>query len=489
MRLRVLAAACLVTLAGCDSNPAQPTCTFTLSTTSMTMGAAGGAGSVTVTTGNQCAWTASSGVSWITATGGTAVTGPGAFTFTVAALASATSRNGSLTVAGQAVSVTQQGIACAYALLPASRTFDAAGATATFDVNTDAACGWTAAATAPWLSVVSGGSGIGQRHSHLPGGRQSRRDVAHGQPHRGRPVAHGHPDRPQQLHGRPQQVPGLVRGCRRQRHVRRRSAVDLRVGGHEHRRLGAGDRPGGRRWHREPPRDVRGGCQSRRGSRSGTIAVGGRTFTITQAGTTACEYSVAPVEVKACMSVGYITTITVSTAAGCPWTSSTPASWITIASGLSGSGPGTMTFSMASNFDAARQANVEVRWPTPTAGQNVRVLQAGCLYNAGPTFFDVPSAGGDYGFEVVSQSTDTSLRRAAAERLRVERRRERLVGDGAELDAALRRRPPVVPRGRQRHRRPAHGNHCRPRQDRDDSSELAGSGVGTDSSRPLRLDV
>jgi hypothetical protein len=117
---------------------------------------------------------------------------------------------------------------------------------------------------------------------------------------------------------------------------------------------------------------------------------------------------VAPVEVKACMSAGYITTITVSTAAACPWTSSTPASWITIASGLSGSGPGTITFSMASNFDAARQANVEVRWPTPTAGQNVRVLQAGCLYNAGPTFFDVPSAGGDYGFEVVSQSTDTS---------------------------------------------------------------------------------
>ena len=353
MRLRLLAAACLVTLAGCDSNPAQPTCTFTLSTTSMTMGAAGGAGSVTVTAGNQCAWTASSGVSWITTTGGAAVTGPGAFTFTVAALASATSRNGSLTVAGQAVSVTQQGIACAYALLPASRTVDAAGATATFDVNTDAACNWTAAATAPWLSVVSGGSGSGNatvtyraaanpdatsRTGSLTVGGQSHTVTQTG-----------------------------LSSC----------TVDLNkyqdsftvAGGSGTFDVAAPSTcawvaTSNAGWVRVTDPAGGAGTGSRRvtyavdanpgaGSRSGTIAVGGRTFTITQAGTTACEYSVAPVEVKACMSVGYITTITVSTAAGCPWTSSAPASWITIASGLSGSGPGTMTFSMASNFDAA----------------------------------------------------------------------------------------------------------------------------------------
>jgi hypothetical protein len=52
MRRLVLTLACLVALAGCDSNPAQPTCSFTLSTTSMTMGAAGGAGAV-LATGSQ----------------------------------------------------------------------------------------------------------------------------------------------------------------------------------------------------------------------------------------------------------------------------------------------------------------------------------------------------------------------------------------------------------------------------------------------------
>jgi hypothetical protein len=144
------------------------------------------------------------------------------------------------------------------------------------------------------------------------------------------------------------------------------------------------------------------------GARTAAITVGAKTYTVTQAGTAECDYAVAPVEVKACMSVGYITTITVTTPAGCPWTSSTPASWISITSGASGLGPGTITFSMTNNFDAARQANVEVRWPTPTAGQNVRVLQAGCLYGVSRDTMDVPAAGGDFFFDVVSQSTDTN---------------------------------------------------------------------------------
>ena len=49
------------------------------------------------------------------------------------------------------------------------------------------------------------------------------------------------------------------------------------------------------------------------GSRSGTIAVGGRTFTITQAGTAACDYSVAPVDVRTCMSEGFVRTVSVTT--------------------------------------------------------------------------------------------------------------------------------------------------------------------------------
>jgi hypothetical protein len=142
--------------------------------------------------------------------------------------------------------------------------------------------------------------------------------------------------------------------------------------------------------------------------RSGTILVGGRTVTITQAGTAACDYSVAPVDVRACMSEGFVRTVSVTTTAGCPWSSSTGASWISIASGLAGAGPGTISYTLGSNYDAARQANIEVRWPTPTAGQNVRVAQAGCLYGVTRDTIDAAASGGDYAFDVVSQSTDTS---------------------------------------------------------------------------------
>jgi hypothetical protein len=108
------------------------------------------------------------------------------------------------------------------------------------------------------------------------------------------------------------------------------------------------------------------------------------------------------------MREGFVRTVSVTTAAGCPWTASTGASWITIASGRSGPGPGTINSTLGSNYDAARQANIEVRWPTPTAGQNVRVAQAGCLYGVSRDAIDAPASGGDYSFDVVSQSTDTS---------------------------------------------------------------------------------
>ena len=98
--------------------------------------------------------------------------------------------------------------------------------------------------------------------------------------------------------------------------------------------------------------------------------------------------------------------ISVSTGSQCSWTASTGASWITIASGRTGMGPGSIGFAFTSNFDAARQGIIEVRWPTPTAGQNVRVAQEGCDYGLYPLTFSVPAGGGNFGFDVYSFSTD-----------------------------------------------------------------------------------
>jgi hypothetical protein len=403
--LASLAAAGLVVLASCDSNPAQPTCTFTLSATSMTMSAAGGAGSVSVTTGNQCAWTASSGASWITPTGGTSVTGSGAFTFNVAALAGTTSRTGSLSVAGQTITVTQQGAACAYTLNPPARTVDAAGATAAFDINTDASCSWAAASTASWLSILSGGSGSGNatvtyRVAANPEAAARTGSISVG--------------------GSAHVVTqtGAV-SC----------TVDLSKTGDTFPTGGgsgtfdvsaastcAWAAASNVAWARVTDPAGGAGTGSRRltyavdanpnaGARTGTISVGGRTFTITQAGTTSCDYSVAPVDFRECLRGGFERTVTVSTSPGCGWTAASTASWLTILSGQSGSGAGTVIFKFTDNYEAARQGIIQVRWPTPTEGQNVRVYQEGCTYYTTAQILVAPS-GGTYHLDVYASPTN-----------------------------------------------------------------------------------
>ena len=45
-----------------------------------------------------------------------------------------------------------------------------------------------------------------------------------------------------------------------------------------------------------------------------------------------------------------------------------------------------------------------VRWPTPTAGQNIRVVQAGCRYAVSRSTFDFAATGGSGAFDVIQQS-------------------------------------------------------------------------------------
>jgi hypothetical protein len=66
---------------------------------------------VTVTASAGCNWTATSNVSWITITSGSSGSGSGTVNYSVAANTSASARTGTLTIAGQTFTVTQQGVA------------------------------------------------------------------------------------------------------------------------------------------------------------------------------------------------------------------------------------------------------------------------------------------------------------------------------------------------------------------------------------------
>ncbi len=83
-----------------------PTCTYTLSSTSLSVAGTGGTASLSVTAGSGCAWTASSNAGFVTITSGTSQSGNGTVNLTVSEN-SGDARSGTLTIAGQSVSVSQ----------------------------------------------------------------------------------------------------------------------------------------------------------------------------------------------------------------------------------------------------------------------------------------------------------------------------------------------------------------------------------------------
>jgi Zn-dependent metalloprotease len=93
-------------------------CTYSLSESQVFVGAGGGSGTVSVDTGTSaCAWTASTGTPWLSVTSGDGA-GTGAAGFTALPNPSATPRTGSITVAGQTVTVYQGGATDFYTLPP-----------------------------------------------------------------------------------------------------------------------------------------------------------------------------------------------------------------------------------------------------------------------------------------------------------------------------------------------------------------------------------
>jgi len=82
-------------------------CTYSISPSSQSFTASGGTGSVSVTTQSGCGWTAVSNASWTTITSGSSGTGSGTVNYSVASTTSA--RTGTMTIAGQTFTVSQEG--------------------------------------------------------------------------------------------------------------------------------------------------------------------------------------------------------------------------------------------------------------------------------------------------------------------------------------------------------------------------------------------
>jgi hypothetical protein len=87
----------------------QVNCTYSLEPGALTIAAGGGSGSFSVQAPSPCPWFAFSNNSWLTIGGGASGSGNGAVSYHVAANLGSTPRSGTVTVAGQPYTVTQQG--------------------------------------------------------------------------------------------------------------------------------------------------------------------------------------------------------------------------------------------------------------------------------------------------------------------------------------------------------------------------------------------
>jgi hypothetical protein len=82
-------------------------CTYVLSSTTFQFSKSGGTGSVSMTTSPGCGWIVTSSATWVTPAAPTAGTGNGTVSFTVAKNRPNSPRIGTLTVAGQTVTINQ----------------------------------------------------------------------------------------------------------------------------------------------------------------------------------------------------------------------------------------------------------------------------------------------------------------------------------------------------------------------------------------------
>ncbi|HMF58647.1 MAG TPA: S8 family serine peptidase [Pyrinomonadaceae bacterium] len=147
-----------------EAAPPQ-SCASPISPSSQHFSMAGGAGSVQVTAPNGCNWSAVSNDYWIGVTQGSSGSGNGSVNFAVEANSSFPARTGTIMIAGQTFTVTQDSD-CTYSLTPTSQTFPAvsqtqAPAVGIISVSAGSSCIWSAVSNASWIQIVSGSSGQG----------------------------------------------------------------------------------------------------------------------------------------------------------------------------------------------------------------------------------------------------------------------------------------------------------------------------------------
>src|SRR5262245_47906612 len=112
--------------------------------------------------GTGCSWTAVSNDAWITVTSGASGTSTGPVGLSIAANTGQTARTGTVTIAAQTLTITQNGPGtCAYGVSPLTKSALATGDSGTVTITTGTNCAWTVLSNFAWISVTSSATTIG----------------------------------------------------------------------------------------------------------------------------------------------------------------------------------------------------------------------------------------------------------------------------------------------------------------------------------------
>jgi hypothetical protein len=398
----------LVTIAGhtyrvTQAGTTTSTCAYSIAPTGQSAPAAGGTGTIAVSSASSCAWTAASQVSWITTTSGATGSGTGTVGLAIAPNTGA-ERTGQVVVAGHTYTVTQQAAApppvtCTYSIDPTGQSAPAAGGTGTIAVSSASSCAWTAASQVPWITITSGATGSGAGTVGLAIAPNT------GAERTGQVVVAGHTYTVTQQAAAPPPVTCTYSIDATHLSAPATGATSV---------VGV-NAPGHCNWTATSEAGwisiTSGASGSGSGSvhlsvapnpgsaRSGLVTIAGQTYTVEQAAApVSCSYTLGSTTYSAA-AAGGAASVGVTTTAGCGWTATSQANWITVQGGAAGSGSGTVELSIAPNSAEERSGTVTI------AGQTFTVTQAAaaCTFALNPTTQEVKVPGGEFTVAVTTQ--------------------------------------------------------------------------------------
>jgi all-beta uncharacterized protein len=400
--------------------PTLTKCAISITNNPPEIPASGGNGSLAVNTARECAWSASSKDSWITLNA-TSGQGEGTLGYSVQPNPNGTRRQGHVAVSDQTVEVSQAAAPCQYAISPANADAAAAQSELSVTVTATPGCSWNARSNVDWIGSPIPNSGVGSAAVKIVIAANTaqartgtvtladatlRVNQAGAETPAPLPAPPPTPTPPPPVPPPAPPPPSCTYGV---------SPTQVSI-----------DATGGQRsisvtstqdcgWNATSAADwvtvMSGSAGSGNGSvtlnigrnpgstRSANITVASQTVTIQQTAAAApCTYSIKPTYYDAGRGPDTIT-INVTAGAGCAWTTRTDANWVTVDTGSTGSGNGTVRLLVQANSGSERSTTVTI------AGQPFELHQEGsCSYKIKPTNYHAGRGPDDIDIEVTTDA-------------------------------------------------------------------------------------